>query len=63
MPKFPMKYIDTRISEKPVDVLVYDFLHASPSESYALCWNIKSKYWLTVPITMLVPVIKKGLNE
>jgi hypothetical protein len=60
---FKMLYTDTRISTTPMEVVVYDFLHVSPEQSYALCWNTKSKYWLTVPINMLVPVIKKGLNE
>ena len=63
MCKIYMNYIDTRMSPNPVKVVVYDFLHVSPNESFALCWNINAKYWMTVPVTTLVPIIKKGLNE
>ena len=54
-----MIYQQNETSEE-IEVDVYDFLHNSETfDTFAVCWIIKSKYWITVPIWMVKPKIKK----
>ncbi len=44
-------------------VEVFDFIHTSELDSYALCWVPANENWLTVPIYTLRPIEKQVLTE
>ena len=54
-----MNYTPPYDPDVTIEAHVYDFLHSSEGDSFALCWVPSGSYWLTCAVAQLTPLKEK----